>query len=233
MENKSSLNILNWLLVIFISLVLILSFLILKDKSTDKNNTEPNYSVDFNITQLPGFMPNQKDNSLLRVGIFTPLGMVEDEEAERKSGVYKVFKPDGSKKVHPDSFITVNFCKKRDPDSNLGSFLIEFAKNLKNMFPGCQMEIGLLRLQKDAVKKFDYMGIPYQAILFLIDKEPKNPVYTSAIFSFETSGGYWSIIWGGPRKILKRRGLERDIFLSIIKYLTIEIIRGDTLEVHM
>lgn len=233
MANKSSLNILNWLSVIFISLILILSFLILKDRSTDKNNVEPNYSVNFSVTQLPGFMPNQEDNSLLRVRILTPFGMVEDEEAERKSGVYKVFKPDGSEKVHPESVIIVNFCKKTDPDSNLGSFLVGFAKNLKDVFPGCQMKIGLLRLQKDAVKKFEYMGIPYQAILFSIDKELKKPVYTSAIFSFETPGGYWSIIWGGPRKILKRRGLERDIFLSIIKYLTIEILRGNTLEVYM
>jgi len=233
MANKSSLNILNWLSVIFISLILIFSFLILKDKSTDKDNAEPGYSVNFSITQLPGFIPNQKDDSLLRVGIFTPLGMVEDEEAERESGAYKVFKPDGSEKVHPESVIIVNFCKKRDPDSNLGNFLIGFAKNLKNMFPDCQMKIDLLRLPREAVEKFEDMRIPYQAILFLIDKELKNPVYTSAIFSFETPGGYWSIIWGGPRKILKRRGLERDIFLSIIKYLTIEIIRGKTLEVYM
>lgn len=233
MTNKGSTNIFNWLSGFFICSISILGFLILKNNSSTEDYTEPDYSVDFRIAPFPGFLPNQKDDSLLRVSFFTPLGMVEDEVAERKSGVYKVFKSDGSKKVHDDSVIIVTFCKKKEVNSNLESFIFEFTKNLKDIFPDAQITFGLLHLHKQVVKKFEDMGMPRQGILFLIDNELKKPVYTSATFFFETPGGYWSIVWGGPRKILKRAGTERNIFLALIKYLTIEIINGNTLEVHM
>ena len=117
----------------------------------------------------------------------------------------------------------------------MNGFILRNTQNLKKLFPNQEMTVGLLHLPEDVVKKFEDMVIPYQAILFLMDEGINRPVYSCAIFFFETPDGFWSINWTAARKILENEGRERDIFLGLIKFMMIGIQHPDTktYEIHM
>lgn len=240
MTIKNNSNVFNWLSAIFISAMLILGFLFLKEKSVSRINTsleniDISNSIKSMISPLPRFVPNQKDESW-GIRFHTPSDMVEDEGAARENGVYKVYKSANTKKIHPGSVIAISFCKKNDSLPDLRNFVLGFTYNLKTLFSvGQKMTIGLLNLPKDVVKKFEDMAIPYEAILFITEAVANQPSYNTAIFFFETPDGFWLIMWSAPRKILERRGRERDIFLGLIKFMIIEIYHPDTknLEIYM
>jgi tetratricopeptide (TPR) repeat protein len=190
--------------------------------------------VDIQMVPLPGFIPNQQDDS--RTILFnTPYGMVEDEAVARNMGIYRFYKSADGKKIHQKSVISISFSKKKDTTFDLQSFIVSNTMNMKKFFPGQEVTVGLLELPKDVVKKFEDMAIPYQAILFFIDEGVNQQGHNCAIFFFETPDGFWSINWTAPKKILEREGRERDIFLRLIKSMMIGVYRPDmkTYEIHM
>ena len=238
MIEKNNLNVFNYLTAVFISAILILSFLILKDKFEGrKNNLSENVKadvrIDTKVIPLPGFIPNQQDDS--RILFFhVPYGMVEDEAMARSMGIYKFYKSADGKKVHPESVISISFSKKKGSVLDLRSFILRNTQNLKKLFPGQELTVGLSHLHKDVVKKFEDMAIPYQAILFFINARGNQSGHSCAIFFVETPAGFWSLNWTAPRKILERDGTERNIFLSFIKFMAIGIMQPDrNLEIHM
>ena len=108
-QNKNSLNMFDWLSIIFVGAILIFGFSFLKEKVIDRINI-PSDNVRINIKILPlrGFVPNQEDKSM-SMHFSTPYGMVEDEEAARENGVYKIYRSDNAGKVDPESIICISF----------------------------------------------------------------------------------------------------------------------------
>jgi hypothetical protein len=225
--------------VILISVILILEppFL-LKAAAGDEMDASLTGDIDINshvnieVKPLPGFTPKEKDDSM-DIEFITPDGVVEDEETARENGIYKVYKSADTKQVHPESVISISFSKKKGRAIDLNGFILGNTQNLKKLFPNQELTVGLIHLPIDVVKKFEYMAIPYQAILFFIDEKDRQPGFNCAIFFFETPDGFWSINWNAPREILEREGREKGIFLSIIKFSMILIKRPDgKVEVH-
>jgi len=237
---KNNSNVFNWLLAIFISTIFILGHLFLSKEvfgdeinTSSANNTDIDSHVNIEVKPLPGFTPNENDDSM-KIEFITPDGMVEDEEAARKNGIYKFYKSADITQVHSESVIAISFCKKKGNVQDLDSFILGNTQNLKEFFSNQKLTVGLLHLPMDVVKKFEVMGIPYQAITFLIDAGNNKPSHNCAMFYFETPDGFWSINWTAPREILEREGRERGIFLSLIKFTSIIIKRPDgNVEVHM
>ncbi len=241
MTVKNNFNVLSWLSVIFVGAMLILGIvLLLKQILLDKTNiltarnTDSGSRLDIQQMPLPGFIPNQSDDSM-DIHFTTPDGMVEDKAMAKSMGIYKVYRSADSKKVSPESFISISFCKKKDNKLGLKSFVVGNTRNIKKSFYGQEMTVGLLHLPGDVVKKFEDMGIPYQGMLFLVDTKSNQSICSCAIFFFETPAGFWSINWTAPKAMLMREGREKDIFLGLIKFMIIGISRPDTktYEVHM
>lgn len=240
MTVKSSSNIFIWLSVIFVSTMLVLGILLLIKGglvgriNTSAEDADINNPIDIRIIPFPKFVPNQKDDSL-NIRFFAPEGMVEDEEVTKELGVYKVFKSKDARQVHPQSYIVISFSKKKADVPDLENFIFGTTLNLKTIFPDQKLTIGILHLNKEIVKKFEYMRIPYYANLFLIKTGINKPGYNCAVFSFETPDGFWAINWMAPKKILECNGKERSIFLSLIKFMVIEIYNPITngLEIYM
>lgn len=235
-------NTFNWLLAIFASTILIYgAVLLLKEVPLDKINLSMRKAADnsgnINISAmpLPGFVPAQQDDSM-DIHFPIPDSMSENEAIAKSLGVYKLYKSTDSRKVNPESIVSISFCKKKEFPIDLQSFIVGNSANMRKYFPGEKMEIGQLRLPADVVKKLEDMSIPYQAVLYLADNEKSSQrICSCAIFYFETPGGFWSINWTAPREILVRKCKERDIFLGLIKFMTIGIARPDTktYEIHM
>lgn len=229
---KNNFDITFWVSITVIGVMLCCAFLLLKPKFTNKTSLTKdigiNNPVPIETRGLPGFIPNQVDDSV-DVNFFTPTGMFEDVEQARKSGVYKMFRSADSRRVNPESVISISFAKKVNSNIDLGDFILVNSRNLKQMFPDQNMTIGIIHLEKKITEKFDFLGIPYQTIAFYIDGGLDRVGHDCAIFFFATPGGFWSINWTAPRKILNNeRGRERGIFLSMIKYISMMILNPKT-----
>lgn len=237
---KQNSSIFSWSAIVFINLLLIFVYSVsLKEAFGNEINSSVSTQTDIGskdnieVKPLPGFMPNEKDESM-NIVFTTPDDMVEDEEAARKYGIYKLYKSADSKQVDPKSVIAISFSKKKGSILDLKSFILGNTLNIKKLFPNQELTVGMLQLPEDVIKKFEVMGIPYQAISFLIDAGNNKPSHNCAMFYFETPDGFWSINWTAPREILEREGRERGIFLSLIKFTSIIIKRPDgNVEVHM
>lgn len=230
---KNNSDIIIWFSIIFIGVMLFLAFLILqtmfekKDYGLNKN-LGINKQISIESKWLPGFIPNQNDDSM-KVSFYTPDGMFEDNEQARKSGVYKVYRSSDIKLVSPESVISISFTKKKNSNLGLKDFIFANTRNIKQIFPNQNMTIGIVHLQMDVVEKFENMGIPYQTILYNIDKGVYRSGLSCAIFFFETPDGFWSINWTAPMSILENeKGKERGIFLGMIKYMTMMIFNPNT-----
>jgi len=217
--------------IIFIGLMLVLFFFLLQKIFVNRdssiiNRTEINEEALINMMPIPGFIPNEKDERI-EVNFLVPDDMIEDKEVAKKIGVYKIYKSN-SKKIDPQSFVSASFSKRKAGSQDLANFIYSIKLNLELHFPGQKMNINQLHLPKDVVEKFETMKIPYYAAMFLIDKGVNNSGYNCASFFFSIPSGYWLINWIAPRKILKHAGRERDMFLTIIKYLAISEFNPNT-----
>lgn len=220
---KNKFNSTHLLLIIFIGVMLILVFLILKTMFIKNNyvptrNSEANQQVSVESKASPGFAPNQNDN-MVKFEFITPTGMVEDSDLARRSGVYRIYKSSDSKLVSPESVVSISFTKNKNKALRLNDFILTNAQNLKQIFPDLEMAIGLIHLPKIVTEKFDSMDMPYSTILFNLTKGASGIGHSCAIFFLETPDGFWSINWTAPIKILQNeKGRERSIFLSVIAY---------------
>lgn len=176
-----------------------------------------NKPIDVEVKQLPGFVPNEHDDSI-EIVFNTPDGMVENEELAREYGIHKIYRAQDPSKAHPESIIGISFSKKKEKSeiTNLNLFVASNAFNMRKLFPDSELTVGLLTLPEEVVKKFKDLAIPYQATLLLLDTKDGRPLHTSAIFYFETPAGFWSINWTGSREILESEGKNRDLFLTLI-----------------
>ncbi len=230
---KNNFDITFWVSIAMIGIMLFCAFLLLKPKFTDKNknfarSTGINNQVSIETRGLPGFIPNQTDDSV-KVDFFTPDGMFEDVEQARKSGVYKMFRSADSRRVSPESVISISFAKKRNSKLGLNDFIFVNTRNLKQMFPNQNMTIGIIHLEREVTEKFDFLAMPYQTVALYIDDGFNRVGHNCAIFFFETPDGFWSINWTAPRRILNNeKGKERGIFLGMIKYISMMILNPKT-----
>ncbi|PIQ91124.1 MAG: hypothetical protein COV71_00875 [Candidatus Omnitrophica bacterium CG11_big_fil_rev_8_21_14_0_20_41_12] len=228
MMTKNNFDLTFWVLIALIGVMLFCAFLILKPKFTNKNNnfikdTEINNQISIESRGLPGFKPNQTDDSM-KINFHTPDGMFEDIEQARKDGVYKIYRSADSRVVDPRSVIAVSFAKKNNKKVDLNDFILMNTKNLQRMFPNQNMIVGIVHLEKNITGKFDSFAIPYQTMAFYIDRGLNREGYNCAVFFFETPDGFWSINWVAPRHILNdENSKERGIFLGMIKYMSIMI----------
>lgn len=233
MITKNNFDITYWFSIIFIGVLLFLPFLILKTMFAKKDyglnrNVGINKQVPIESRPLPGFVPNQNDDSV-KIDFYTPDGMVEDEDAARKIGAYKIYRSSNAKLVHPESVISVSFAKKKNNNLGLEGFILVNTRNIKRIFSDQNMIIGIVNLPNDVVEKFVTLGMPYQTILYNIDKEAGRLGLSCAIFFFETPDGFWSINWTAPKGILEyEQGKERGIFLGMIKYMTMMILNPNS-----
>ncbi len=236
---KNNHNIILWFSIIFIGVMLFLAHLILqtifakKDHSLNRN-IEINKQIPIEMRYLPGFTLNQKDDSM-KIEFFIPDGMVEDEDTAKRSGLHKLYRSADNKKVNPESVIAISFLKKKNRGFDLRKFVLTNTLNLIKAFPNQKPVIGLLTLQPDVVKKFEYIGIPYQGISYFIAGTVNHSAISCAIFYFETPDGFWSINWTAPKRLLERETRERNIFLGLIKFMMIGINNPNTksYEIHM
>lgn len=233
MENKKSFDISFWFSILFIGAMLFFAqkviFLTKESNSSGIMNIE---QIPIEMKLLSGSTPNQGDDSM-QIGFLTPNGMVEDENIARKIGVYKFYRS-AERKVNHESVIAISFLKKGSGGFNLREFILSNTQNLIRAFPNQKPTLGLITLNPEVVQKFEYIGMPYAVVSYFI-KGVADPDFSCAIFYFETPGGFWSINWTAPKRLLERETREKNIFLGLIKFMMIGVANPNTksYEVHM
>jgi len=217
-----------WLSMIFIGVMLILAFVILKTKLVQEDNciyriAGVNRGIPIELRGFSGFEPAQRDVSA-DVKFLKPRGIFDDVKGARKCGIYKLYKSSNPLLVSPKSIIAITFAKKLNKGYELKEFIWENIRNLRLMYPGQPLTIGIVNLPWDVIEKFEIIRMPYYTMAFHFHKTVDRPAQSCAVFFFETDDGVWSIIWTAPWKILdNEKGRERGIFLSMIKYFMMGI----------
>lgn len=225
-KNKFDTNF--WLSITFLCVMLFLAVLILgiifgKQDSNLYRIAGVDRGIPTELRGLSGFIPNQSDVSM-QVKFITPWGMFEDVKGAQKCGIYKLYRSSNPLLVSPKSIIAITFAKKQSNGYGLREFILVNIRDLRLMYPGQQLTIGIGHLPLNVVEKFETMRMPYYTAVFYFDKVADRPAQSCAIFFFETPDGIWSIIWTAPKKILENeKGRERGIFLGLIKYVIMTI----------
>ncbi|GEM_PF-2296464 len=217
-----------WLSAAFICVMLFLAVLVLRIISGKENcNLYRIAGIDrgvpIELRGLPGFELNQQDVTT-NIKFITPRGMIEDTRGAQKCGIHKLYKSVNPLLVNPKSVIAITFAKKLNKGYGLREFILENTRNLRLMYPGQHLTIGIVHLAWDVIEAFEVMRMPYYTVVFYFDKTADRPAQSCAVFFFETPDGVWSIIWTAPRKVLENeKGNERGIFLGTIKYMMMAI----------
>jgi len=223
-----------WLAITFVCVMLILAGLILRTIFDNQDFVlyriaGVDRGIPIEARGLPGFIPNQNDISR-EIKFITPPGTYDDVEGARKCGIYKLYKSSNPLLVSPKSIVAITFAAKQQKYGyGLEDFVLVNLRNLRLMFPGQPLKIGIVHLDREVIEKFETMRMPYYTVVFYFDKTDYWPAQSCAVFFFETPDGFWSIIWTAPKKILdNERGRERSIFLSLIKYMIMTIFESNS-----
>jgi hypothetical protein len=231
MENRTY----NALLGCFGLLFLIGSILLIKEfkylspsssTTTVHNNQLRQYTIEFSS----GFIPGQRDDWDIIFPV--PNGMREDAEMTRQKGAHKVFVSAGNR-VDPNSIIVITFNRRRDARP-LSMFVEGYIRRVREYLHQAEISAGKIDFPEEYLRKYRDLGIDNMAIAFMLDDPQTSREFNAAIFFFETPGGYWSVCWFAPRRLMLNESSERRLFVDLVGHTMIGIKRPETnsMELH-
>ena len=179
-------------------------------------------ATDQDVIMFRGFQKGQKDESA-SVTFKAPPGHIESPSIAKKNGLFKYYAlPPSEEGKSPLSIVTVAFKKKsskpglRNLDDFISTDISYFRDHYKNA------TVSQASLPKDVTTHLSEDGIPFETYLTKgnVKGEGKQFLGDGMVLFFETPGGFWSVSWTAPEKLIKE---APDSFLFFLKDMRVNL----------
>jgi hypothetical protein len=171
------------------------------------------------VILFPGFQKGQKDD-LAEVIFKTPPAHVENSSLADKQGLFKIYElptNDGSPTL---SAITVAFQKNDTTEKiSLDEFVTADLIYYLKFFPNATVS-PVMNFPKDVTAHLSEQKIPFVIYITQGNMTGYGQEFLgdSLVLFFETPGGFWSISWSTPKKVIEE---QPDSFFFFIKDMRI------------